>query len=121
MTEAKETKLEDWGIFDNESQISLPKNKAPNKNQKEEKEEEIDTSSPKKKNKKIKLKPKERNEKENTEQNNEDEMQITSKKNLVYQTILKHMKNLQPDASKSIKRKTYEIIKINNFQKNEQK
>ncbi len=111
MTEAKETKLEDWGIFDNESQISLPKNKAPNKNQKEEKEEEIDTSSPKKKNKKIKLKPKERNEKENTEQNNEDEMQITSKKNLVYQTILKHMKNLQPDASKSIKRKTYEIIK----------
>ena len=44
--------------------------------------------------------------------NNEEEKQKKpKKKNNVYETIFNNMKNLQPDASKSIKRKTYEIIK----------
>ena len=53
--EAKVTFLEDWGIFDNESQASLPKNKTPNKKEKKEKleeEEEIDTSTTKKRTRK---------------------------------------------------------------------
>ena len=112
MEEAKVTKLEDWGIFDNESQVSVPKNKTLNKKQPKEKEEEIDTSPIKKKNKKIKLKAKEREEKENIEINDKEEIGNKNKKNNnVYKTIYQHMKNLQPDASKSIKRKTYEIIK----------
>ena len=111
--EAKVISLEDWGIFDNESQASLPKNKTPNKKQKKEKkekleeEEEIDTSTTKKKNKKIKLKPKERNEKENLE----EESKNNNNQNSVYKTIYTYMKNVQPDASKSIKRKTYELLK----------
>ena len=111
--EAKVISLEDWGIFDNESQASLPKNKTPNRKQKKEKkekleeEEEIDTSTTKKKNKKIKLKPKERNEKENLE----EESKNNNNQNSVYKTIYTYMKNVQPDASKSIKRKTYELLK----------
>ena len=89
--EAKVTALEDWGIFDNESKV-LP--------QKEEKEEEI----PKKnKGKKMKLKEEEKN--------NEEIKENKKKQNNVYKTIYTHMKNIQPDAYKSIKRKTYEILK----------
>ena len=64
------------------------------------------------------MKPKEREDEENLDIdniniiNNEKEKQKKpKKKNNVYETIFNHMKNLQPDASKSIKRKTYEIIK----------
>ena len=89
--EAKVTALEDWGIFDNESKVL---------SQKEEKEEEI----PKKnKGKKMKLKEEEKN--------NEEIKENKKKQNNVYKTIYTHMKNIQPDASKSIKRKTYEILK----------
>ena len=37
--EAKVISFEDWGIFDNESQASLPKNKTPNRKQKKDKKE----------------------------------------------------------------------------------
>ena len=118
MTEAKVTFLEDWGIYDNESQSLPSKNKSNIKNEEneEEKEEEIKATSKKKK--KIKLKPKEREDEENLDidninkiNNEEEKQKKPKKKNNVYETIFNHMKNLQPDASKSIKRKTYEIIK----------
>ena len=102
--EVKVTALEDWGIFDNESQ-ALSSKKSLKESKKEEEEEK---SKSKSKGKKLKLKPKERdediiiNEKEQTQE---------KKKNNVYKTIYKHMKNIQPDASKSIKRKTYELLK----------
>ena len=118
MTEAKVTFLEDWGIYDNESQSLPSKNKSNIKKDEneEEKEEEIKATSKKKK--KIKLKPKEREDEENLDidniniiNNEEEKQKKPKKKNNVYETIFNHMKNLQPDASKSIKRKTYEIIK----------
>ena len=100
--EAKVTALEDWGIFDNESQSFSSSKKQ------EQKEEE--TSKKNKSKKKIKLKPKERNNEENLEINKEEEKK-EQKRNNVYNTIYNHMKNIQPDASKSIKRKTYELLK----------
>ena len=107
---AKETALEDWGIFDNESQALSSK--------KEDQKEETGSSQKKSKGKKIKLKPKEREDEENNiniEINNEEEPKKEKKNNTnntnVYKTIYQHMKNIQPDASKSIKRKTYELLK----------
>ena len=101
--EAKVTALEDWGIFDNESQALSSK--------KEDQKEEEEKSSKKKSKEKVKLKPKEREDEENIEMNNEEEPKNEKKKNNVYKTIYQHMKNIQPDASKSIKRKTYELLK----------
>lgn len=105
---AKETALEDWGIFDNESQALS--SKKDNQTQNEEGDE---TGQKKGKGKKIKLKPKEREDEENIEINNEEEEPKKEKKKNtnVYKTIYQHMKNIQPDASKSIKRKTYELLK----------
>ena len=104
--EVKVTALEDWGIFDNESQ-ALSSKKSVIKEEKDEDEKE-EKSQNKSKGKKLKLKPKEREEDIiNEEKDNEPE----KKKNNVYKTIFKHMKNIQPDASKSIKRKTYELLK----------
>ena len=108
---AKETALEDWGIFDNESQALS--SKKDNQTQNEEGDE---TGQKKGKGKKIKLKPKEREDEENIEINNEEEEPKKDKKKNtnntnVYKTIYQHMKNIQPDASKSIKRKTYELLK----------
>jgi len=111
MSKVKETALEDWGIFDNESQASFVKNKSPD-NQSEN--EENNKSSKNNKNKNIKLKPKEREPEEDLEIINEEKIEPKKNKkqnNNIYQTLLKHMKNIQPDASKSIKRKTYEILK----------
>ena len=108
MSKVKETALEDWGIFDNESQASFVKNKTNDK----QCENEENKSS--KKNKNIKLKPKEREPEEDLEIVNEENIEPKKNKkqyNNIYQTLLKHMKNIQPDASKSIKRKTYEILK----------
>ena len=111
MSKVKETALEDWGIFDNESQASFVKNKSPD-NQSEN--EENNKSSKNNKNKNIKLKPKEREPEEDLEIIKEEKIEPKKNKkqnNNIYQTLLKHMKNIQPDASKSIKRKTYEILK----------
>ena len=111
---AKETALEDWGIFDNESQALSSK-----KDYQSQKEEGDEANQKKSKGKKIKLKPKEREDEENNiniEINNEEEEPKKDKKKNtnntnVYKTIYQHMKNIQPDASKSIKRKTYELLK----------
>ena len=104
--EVKVTALEDWGIFDNESQ-ALSSKKSIIKEEKDEDEKE-EKSQNKSKGKKLKLKPKEREE---DIINEEKEQEPEKKKNNVYKTIFKHMKNIQPDASKSIKRKTYELLK----------
>ena len=135
MANAKITTLEDWGIYENESQ-TLSSKKSPNKKppKKEQKEEEISTSSKIKKHKnkkdedkspsskekhlktKIKLKSKEKEIKEKKEENmdikddKEEKNEDNKKDNNVTATLYTHMKNIQPDASKSIKKKTYSLL-----------
>ena len=133
MSTGKVINLEDWGIYDSEIKTNEePKNKNKNndddnkqkgesesvsskkkpKNKKEkEKENKKEESKSKDKNTKTKLKSKEREKDvyEDLEENvNKEEKHI---KNNTYKGLYKHMKNLQPDASKSIKKKTYELIK----------
>ena len=136
MAKAKVTSLEEWGIYEDEdnkkddkNQIkednetvsskktnkkkpqdeseSISSQKKPKKKKEKKKEKEDEKSKSKdKKRKPTKLKAKERENDEELYGNNEED-----NKNNTYKELYKHMKNLQPDASKSIKRKTYEYIK----------
>ena len=135
MSKAKVTSLEDWGIYDDENAKDNKKNLSQIKEEDEiststkkdkTKEESESTSSKKKadkkkerdkskdkskdKKKKIKLKGKEREDELGNEIENENK-ENKKEKNNIYKELYKHMKNLQPDASKSIKKKTYGYIK----------
>ena len=140
MANAKVTSLEDWGIYDDENNKPEKKNKeeveiSPKKNniEKKEKKEDGDSVSSRKKTKTkkenleknedkskskdkkrkvTKIKAKERKDEDDIDiDDNIKEENNESSKNSVYRELYKHMKNLQPDASKSIKKKTYEYIK----------
>ena len=92
-----------------ESESVSSKKKQNKKKDKDKDKEDKEKSTSKKK---TKLKGKER-EKDELLDEDEDEEKTTkkNKKNNVYKELYKHLKNLQPDASKSIKKKTYEYIK----------
>ena len=81
-------------------------NKKKDKNEEDEKDEKEKSKSKKK----IKLKAKERDDDDLLEEENNNAAEKKGKNN-VYKELYKHLKNLQPDASKSIKKKTYELIK----------
>ena len=84
MSKGQVTKLEDWGI-DVDENDNNNNNLSRSKSKKDKKKKKGDKS-------------KEKGEGE-------------EEKNEIYKELYKHMKNLQPDASKSIKKKTYEYIK----------
>ena len=131
MSKAKVTSLEDWGIGGDENEEDDKKNLSkikeedegttsskknnkkkgesvsPKKKSNKEKDKESEKSKSKKK---IKFKEKKREDEDGLgEEQNDDEEK--KQKNNTYKELYKHMKNLQPDASKSIKKKTYELIK----------
>ena len=140
MTQVKVTNIEDWVLGDdNEDEKEKEENKLSqikeeeeittsskknNKTKKSQEESESITSKKKtnkkkeknedkekdksKGKKKIKIKAKEREEDFIEDEDNEEKKE---EKNKIYKELFKHMKNLQPDASKSIKKKTYDLIK----------
>ena len=133
MSKAKVTNLEDWGLGDNENDEEDKKHLSKIKEEEEviasskktnkKKDDSESVSSKKKLNKekdkeseknkskkktKFKLKKREDEDFLGEEQVEEEEKK---QKNNIYKELFKYMKNLQPDASKSIKKKTYELIK----------
>ena len=119
--EVKETTLEDWGIYDDDDKNKKenePKPQKPNKNNNPpQNKNQISQKQQKTKNEKSteespskikKLKPKERDDDEKEEEPKKSKK--NKKSNKSYEGLLTHMKNIQSDADKKIKKKTYSLL-----------